>query len=406
MITADKHSPDNNQNFISLFLIFLRLGCTSFGGPIAHLAYFHTEFVKKRKWYDDAAYADMVALCQFLPGPASSQVGMAIGYDQKGILGTLTAWTAFTLPSALLMLIFAYSLQSIPQETAAPIIHGLKLAACVIVAHALFTMGIKLCFDRTTTTIALLSCAIVMLLSGYIGQITAIILSACIGLSTIRTQEPQNETDHSKPPLKLSKSSWLWLVIFTSGLIILPLITSHDENETLRLFERFYRAGALVFGGGHVVLPLLEADFVQTLLLTKQEFLSGYGAAQALPGPMFALSAYIGALSHNNLLTGAFIGVIGIFLPSMLLVLSVFPVWSNLKNIPNIRPAITGINAGVVGLLLATFYNPVLTGALHTPQDFLIIMTGIALLTRWKSSAFSIVLFCVIMNTIISYLVL
>lgn len=392
----------NPPTLLSLFSIFLRLGCTSFGGPIAHIAYFHTEFVNKRKWYDEAAYADMVALCQFLPGPASSQVGMAIGYDQKGTLGTLTAWLAFTLPSALLMLIVAYGFQNISEETTAPILHGLKLAACIIVAHALFTMSIKLCFDKTTTAIALASCLIVILLSGYAGQISAILLSACLGLLFIK----QNKSAGTPEKTKLPKASWIWFCLFALGLFGLPVITSFMDNTSLDLFEKFYRAGALVFGGGHVVLPLLEADFVQTSLLTQKEFLSGYGAAQALPGPMFALSSYIGALSSNNVLTGALIGTLGIFLPSLLLVLGVFPIWRNIKNVKWFRPAITAINAGVVGLLLATFYNPVITGSIVSSMDFLIVCTGIALLARWKTSAFSIVLFCVIINTALHYIVL
>lgn len=390
---------DKTPSLLSLFFIFLRLGCTSFGGPIAHIAYFHTEFVKNRKWYSEAAYADIVAICQFLPGPTSSQVGMAVGYDQKGTLGTLTAWLAFTLPSTILMLLFAYGFQSISPESAAPVIHGLKLAACIIVAHALFTMGIKLCFDKTTTAIALLSCLIVMLINGYIGQISAIIISACLGLAFIKKNEEQNQTAH----IKLPKSSILCLILFACGLLGLPLITSLYQNDILLLFEKFYRAGALVFGGGHVVLPLLEADFVQTSLLSQKEFLAGYGAAQALPGPMFALSSYIGALSSQNIITGALIGTIGIFLPSLLLVLGVFPIWSNIKNISWFRPAITAINAGVVGLLLATFYNPVITGSILTSLDFLIVCTGIALLTRWNISAFLIVIFCLIVNTLIHY---
>lgn len=391
---------DAKQSLISLFLIFLRLGCTSFGGPIAHIAYFHTEFVTKRKWYTESSYADMVALCQFLPGPASSQVGMAIGYDQKGTLGTLTAWLAFTLPSAFLMLAFAYGFQSISPENAAPIIHGLKLAACIIVAHALFMMGIKLCFDKTTTAIALLSCLIVMLLSGYIGQITAIITSAFLGLVFIKQDKEQNQTTH----INLSKTSMLWLILFTCGLLGLPFLTSLYPNETLLLFEKFYRAGALVFGGGHVVLPLLEADFVQTSLISQKEFLAGYGAAQALPGPMFALSSYIGALSSQNIMTGALIGAAGIFLPSLLLVLGVFPIWSNLKNIAWFRPAITAISAGVVGLLLATFYNPVITGSILSSFDFLIVCAGIAALVRLNSAPLTIVIFCIAMSTLITAL--
>lgn len=339
----------------------------------------------------------MVALCQFLPGPASSQLGMAIGYDQKSTLGTLTAWLAFTLPSAVLMLFFAYGLQSISETNISPIIHGLKVAACVIVAHALFTMGTKICNDKTTTALALFSCLTVMVFPGYLGQIGAIVICAVLGMFLIKTQDNVRRTT----PFKIQKRSIIYLCLFFLGLFGLPILSGFTDNETVALLEKFYRAGALVFGGGHVVLPLLEADFVQTSLLSKQEFLSGYGAAQALPGPMFAISSFIGALSTENLITGTLIGIVGIFIPSLILVLAVFPIWSHIRSIHWFSPAITAINAAVVGLLLATFYNPVITSSVLTPLDFLIVCSGIALITRWNTSAFVIVIYCVIMNTLI-----
>lgn len=369
---------------LTVLLTFLRLGLTSFGGPVAHLGYFRHEFVERKKWLSDQAYADIVALCQFLPGPASSQVGIALGHRAAGLPGALAAWTGFTLPSAAAMAAFALFLASGNTAVATSgAIHGLKLAAVAVVAGALLGMAKSLCTDKTTKTVAALATVVVALAPGLVGQLAAIALGITAGLIFIKSATP------ATPAPQTGRSPVVPLATFFLLLVALPFAAAEFGATPLPLIDNFYRAGSLVFGGGHVVLPLLEASSVPALV-DKESFLAGYGAAQAVPGPLFTFASFIGASADG--IRGAAIATAAIFLPSFLLVIGVIPIWEKLSSHPRARAALTGVNAAVVGLLASAFYSPVWTSAVLSPLDFALAAAAFAALTVWKTPSWAIVI--------------
>src|SRR5690606_18368452 len=340
---------------------FLKLGLTSFGGPIAHLAYFRDELVLRRRWLDEQSYADLIALCQFLPGPASSQVSFALGLSRGGFVGALLAWTAFTLPSAFLLLAFAYSVDAFGGPVGKSMIHGLKLVAVAVVAQAVWGMARTLAPDRQRATIGLGAVLIRVLLPTAPGQIAAIAVGAIAGFAGCRHLERKSG---ERLPIHVSKGTGIVLLaLFFLLLVGLPTALALWPLQALDLFEAFYRAGALVFGGGHVVLPLLEALVVDVGWVSEDVFLAGYGAAQAVPGPLFTFSAFLGAsvTPEPHGITGAAIALVGIFLPGMLLLVGVLPFWNTLRRHDSAGAVMAGTNAAVVGILGAALYDPVWT---------------------------------------------
>jgi chromate transporter len=368
-----------------VFAAFLKLGLTSFGGPIAHLGYFRAEFVERRKWLSESSYADVVALCQFLPGPASSQVGFAIGILRgNGLLGGLAAWFAFTMPSAIVMFAFALGATVFTGPFAEGFLHGLKLVAVAVVAQAIWGMANSLTPDRERAAIALAAVTIVVFIGGSFGQIGAIALGAVAGLWLCRGDGPA-PAGHLSFSVSHRRGA-VALVIFAALFVITPLVTAKTGSQGLALFDAFYRSGALVFGGGHVVLPLLQAEVVTPGWVSNADFLAGYGVAQAVPGPLFTFAAYLGAVMGPapNGLTGASIALIALSLSGLLLVYGVLPYWDALRLRPAAQAAMRGTNAAVVGILGAALYNPVWTSAVLTPRDFAVALAGFLLLTVWK----------------------
>ena len=361
-----------------VFAAFLELGLTSFGGPIAHLGYFRDKLVTRRKWLTEPAYAELVALCQFLPGPASSQVGLALGLARAGPLGALAAWTAFTLPSAVLMLLLALVSGAVTGPTTAALFHGLKLVAVVIVAQAVWGMAQTLTPDFRRITIAALAAAILFVVGGEFGQIGAIMCGAAAGLLFCRHLVPN--AGAGVPIAIPRRAGRICLTLFAALLIALPIIAAATGWRDVQLFGIFYRAGALVFGGGHVVLPLLRADLVPDLI-SDDRFLAAYGAAQTLPGPLFAISAFLGAAA-NNPVSGALLALVGIFLPGMLILVGVLPFWARLRDNVQVRSAIVGVNAAVVGILVLALYDPLWTSTVASWRD--VAMIGIALFAALK----------------------
>ena len=389
--TAITRSKRNRT--VEVFVAFLKLGLTSFGGPIAHLGYFRDEFVERRKWLNDSAYADIVALCQFLPGPASSQVGFVIGiFRGGGLLGGIAAWTAFTLPSAILLLAFAYGAASFSGPVGQGIIHGLKLVAVAVVAQAIWGMSRTLTPDRPRIGIALAAVATAVLLNNAAGQLGAIAGGALLGILLCR--DGSVATDHQINFAVGRRSAVTALILFGMLLVAPALLSGFVQNQGLLLFDAFYRSGAFVFGGGHVVLPLLETAVVETGWVDHQTFLAGYGAAQAVPGPLFTFAAYLGAVatSEPNGLAGAAIAVIAISLPGLLLVYGTLPFWDSVRNRPTVQAAMKGANAAVVGILAAAFYDPVWTSAVTTPFDFFLALSGFVFLVVWKTPPWVIVI--------------
>ena len=367
-----------------IFLAFLKLGLTSFGGPVAHLGYFRDEFVTRRRCLKEDTYADLVALCQFLPGPASSQVGIGIGISQAGIRGGLAAWAGFTLPSALALILFAYGIMAL-QESVVEVgwLHGLKVAAVAVVAQAIWGMGRALCPDKPRRIVAVLAAMLALAWPGVPGQMAAIIGGAILGLFSLRYEQTITHEPHLFAPNK--KSAVISLSLFFGLLLILPLLAA-GGSQWLALADSFYRSGALVFGGGHVVLPLLQAEVVNSGWISKDMFLAGYGAAQAVPGPLFTFSAYLGGALEvaPNGLVGGLLCLLSIFLPSFLLVVGILPFWEGLRKNQRVRQALVGINAAVVGLLLAAFYDPVWSSGILSAGDFLLALAAFGLLIWWK----------------------
>ncbi len=375
-----------------VFLAFLKLGLTSFGGPVAHLGYFRAEFVERRRWLDEPAYADLVALCQFLPGPSSSQVGIAIGLSRASYLGALAAWTAFTAPSAILLILFGFGIGWLGGAAGSSSLHGLKIAAVAVVALAVLQMARSLAPDRNRATLAGAAAALALLLPTTVGQLGAIVLGAAVGLAFLRDGAT---AEKATLPLVVGRSVALTsLLLFFALLIGLPLLASMTGSQAVRLVDAFYRAGSLVFGGGHVVLPLLQAQVVPPGWVSNDVFLAGYGAAQAVPGPLFTFSAYLGTVMgpQPNGVVGAIICLLAIFLPSFLLVIGVLPFWEDLRGKPAADAALKGVNAAVVGILLAAFYNPVFTAAIFKPQDFALAVADFLLLFMWKTPPWLVVL--------------
>jgi chromate transporter len=371
---------------------FLKLGLTSFGGPIAHLGYFRDELVLRRRWIDEAAYADLVALCQFLPGPASSQVGFSLGILRGGgLLGGFAAWAGFTLPSAMLLLAFAFGANAFGGPIGSGIIHGLKLVAVAVVAQAVWGMARTLAPDRERGSIALAAVLLVVFAGGTLGQIGAIVLGAIAGLWLCRGT-PATTVGHLAFPIR-RKSGSLALVLFALLLVLPPVLVQVSGSQAIALFDAFFRSGALVFGGGHVVLPLLRAEVVDPGWVTPDAFLAGYGAAQAVPGPLFTFAAYLGAVMRPapHGLLGALIALIGIFLPGLLLVYGTLPFWDALRTRPMAQAAMRGTNAAVVGILGAALYDPVWTSAVLNPRDFALALVAFVLLTLWRTPPWVIV---------------
>jgi len=375
-----------------LFVVALRLGLTSFGGPIAHLGYYHDEYVVRRRWLDEKTFADLVALCQFLPGPASSQVGMGVGLIRAGFPGAMAVWLGFTLPSALAMLLFAYSVDALGGALTSGWLHGLKVVAVAVVAQAVLTMMRSLAPDRARATLAVAAAAIVLATPSALGQIGAIALGGVVGAVFFRAS---GNTDHAPLPLTISRwSGACLLAVFFILLVGLPLLAALVPSQGLKLFDAFYRAGSLVFGGGHVVLPLLQASVVPPGWVSNDAFLAGYGAAQAVPGPLFTFAAFLGAVMNlpPNGWAGALICLIAIFLPSFFLVAGTLPFWDQLRRLPLAQSALRGVNAAVVGLLLAALYHPVWTSAITGPYDFALAVAGFLLLFMWKVPPWAVVL--------------
>jgi chromate transporter len=379
-------SQDASSSRVSeVFTAFLKLGLTSFGGPIAHLGYFRDELVTRRKWLDEAAYADLVALCQFLPGPASSQVGFSLGLLRgNGLLGGLVAWFAFTMPSALILFAFAMGASTFTGPVAEGFLHGLKLVAVAVVAQAIWGMSRTLTPDRARAGIALAAIAIVVLFAGSLAQIAAIALGACAGLWLCRG-DVAPVSGHLNFPVT-QRAGVIALALFAALLLIPPLIVGASGFQGLALFDAFYRSGAFVFGGGHVVLPLLQAQVVAPGWVSNEAFLAGYGLAQAVPGPLFTFAAYLGAVMGPapNGLSGAAVALVALLLPGMLLVYGTLPFWDTMRRRPAAQAAMRGSNAAVVGILGAALYNPVWTSAVLTPRDFALVLAGFLLLIVWK----------------------
>ncbi|ARB93956.1 chromate efflux transporter [Legionella longbeachae] len=390
----------DNVTTTTIFIIFLKLGCICFGGPVAHIGYFRHEFVNRLKWLSDHAYADLVALCQFLPGPASSQVGIALGLSKGGIRGAIAAWLGFTLPSALLMVSFGLLFIKLGIHDNAPWLHGLKVVAVAVVAQAIWGMSVSLCPDKTRASLAVFACIGSSIIPYAAGQILMIIIGGIFGLLFLH---PNQSLPTSELVINISKRTGIFLLIsFIILLIFLPILSSYTINYPLQLFDAFYRSGSLVFGGGHVVLPLLQAKVVPNGWVDNSLFLAGYGAAQALPGPLFTFAAFLGAVSTNvpHGWLGALIALVAIFLPSFLLIVGTLPLWENLRQHPSMQRAILGINASVVGLLLTAFYQPVWSSAIFSLYDYLLAITAFLLLQFWRVPAWIVVLFCAIISQV------
>lgn len=394
-----KNDQNKLRTLLEIFGVSTKLGLTSFGGPIAHLGYFYEEYIRRRKWMDERSYADLVALCQFLPGPASSQVGIGIGVIRGGLLGGLIAWLGFTLPSVIALVLFALLMQGFDLGNAGWI-HGLKIVAVAIVAQAVLGMGQKLTPDRNRVTIAIITASIALLWQSAISQIVLIAAAGLVGMWLYRKTETPKAPNLNVP---ISRTlAVLCLVLFAGLLIVLPLLRQYFDFSWLPLFDSFYRAGSLVFGGGHVVLPLLEREVVPTGWITSESFLAGYGAAQAVPGPLFTFAAYLGAMING--ISGAIIATIAIFLPAFLLIIGTLPFWNAMRTNQKVQSALTGINAAVVGILLAALYNPLWTTAILSPVDFVMLMILFIMLVFWKLPPWIVVLTGAIGGTIIGFL--
>ena len=381
--TENSSTAKRYSGLFEVFIRFLALGCYAFGGPTAHLGYFRREFVEKRRWLSEQDYADTVALCQMLPGPASSQVGISIGFERAGLPGAFAAFFGFTLPSAALMILLALGYSELSGiSTAMGILHGVKLFAVAVVADALIKMGKSLCPDRTRVTLALLTAGLMLMVPGVAMQMSVVVLGGVVGyiIYGSGTQQAQEQTPKGRKRIAFAAA-----FLFMLGILVVPVIASQTDSVALQLFDSFYRTGALVFGGGHVVLPMLQAELVQAGSVTPDAFLVGYSAAQGVPGPMFTLAPFLGGVAGGEFsLTNALVALVGVFAPSFLLLAAAWPFWNRLKAMPKLRAAINGINAVVTGLLLAAFYDPVITLAVKSAQDVALALLAYLLLAVWK----------------------
>ncbi|MFC4276285.1 chromate efflux transporter [Achromobacter aloeverae] len=367
-----------------VFLIFLRLGLTSFGGPIAHLGYFRTEFVTRRRWLSERSYADLVALCQFLPGPASSQVGMALGLTRSGYAGALAAWAGFTLPSAIVLILLALGVSNYGDFIPPGVLHGLKVVAVAVVAQAVWGMARNLCPDVTRITLMAVAACGALLAPAAWGQIAMMALAAAVGLLLCK---PKQDAAHEPLPIPVGhRAGAIWLALFFVLLLGLPVLAGWMPSRPLAMVDAFYRSGALVFGGGHVVMPLLQAEVVPPGWVGNDAFLAGYGAAQAVPGPLFTFAAFLGASMNGAPTgwTGGLLCLVAIFAPSFLLVAGALPFWERLRRSRHAQAGLAGINAGVVGLLVAALYQPVWTSAVLRPADFGLALVALVALMFWK----------------------
>ncbi|TVY02118.1 chromate transporter [Cohnella terricola] len=395
--TAIEHVPKSKLKvLLEVLFVSTKLGFTSFGGPIAHLGYFHHEYIRRRKWMDERSYADLVALCQFLPGPASSQVGIGIGVIRGGLLGGLIAWLGFTLPSVIALVLFAFLLQGFDIGSAGWI-HGLKIVAVAIVAQAIVGMGQKLTPDRNRATIAIIATSATLLWQTAVSQVLIIVLAGIVGVILYRKTAIPAAPNLSIP---ISRSfAIICLSLFFGLLIVLPLLRQFGVSGWLPLFDSFYRAGSLVFGGGHVVLPLLEREVVPTGWISKADFLAGYGAAQAVPGPLFTFAGYLGAMING--VKGTLVATTAIFLPAFLLIVGSLPFWNSLRKSPKVQGALVGINAAVVGILLAALYNPLWITAILAPADFALASILFLMLIFWKLPPWVVVITGAVGGTLI-----
>lgn len=390
----DTDGHDQKESVLGVFLVFLRLGLISFGGPIAHLGYFRDEFVNRRHWLGERSYADLVALCQFLPGPASSQVGMALGLSRHGYSGAFAAWAGFTLPSAIALTLFALGLSSHASAIPTGTLNGLKIVAVAVVAQAVWGMAKNLCADIPRVAIMAVAACIALLVPSSLGQVGIIVASGGTGLLLLK---PEPTKDHDSLRVTVSRRAGaLWITLFFVLLVGLPMLVVLLPYQAVADVSAFFRSGALVFGGGHVVLPLLQAAVVPPGWVNNDSFLAGYGAAQALPGPLFTFAAFLGA--SMNVAPSGWIGgtvcLLAIFAPSFLLVAGVLPFWENLRHNVRMQAALMGVNAAVVGLLLAAFFHPVWTSAIHHFQDLGIAVIAFVALMFWKLPPWLVVVGC------------
>jgi chromate transporter len=370
-----------------VFRVFLGLGLTSFGGPVAHLGFFERELVSRRQWLSSAEYAETVALCQVLPGPASSQVGMAIGKRRAGIAGSIAAWLGFTLPSAVMLFVFALLVDRVGNISESGWLHGLKITAVAIVAQAVWSMWRSLASDRTRATFAIIAAIVLLLWMSALAQLGVILLGGLAGwiiFTRTMTSEPV-KVDVPRPRYRFASASLVGLVAF---FILLPILHRSSDNPLIELADLFYRTGALVFGGGHVVLPLLQAELVPDLM-TNDQFLAGYGAAQAVPGPLFTFASYLGGTTQGA--TGALVATVAVFLPSFLMIWGVVPFWGRIRHRAGLQAALRGVNAAVVGILLAALYDPIWTTAVHDERDAALALGLFGLLQFWKAPPWAVV---------------
>lgn len=403
MVIKDKKKPLNkHQNQPSthrtpiweIFKTATVLGLTSFGGPVAHIGYFHKMYVEKKKWLDEKQFVDLVALSQFLPGPASSQVGIGIGAYRGGLLGAIAAWVGFTLPSAVVLLLFAMFVKQIDVSQAGWL-HGLRVVAVAIVAHALLTMGKKLAAQKVTATIAVIACCITLLWQTPLTQVVVMLLAAIAGYLIYDQQETaaahgDSPSVHGLRRFHVNHKSLWYLLFFFVALGALPVLNFFTSQSLIQLMDIFYRSGSLVFGGGHVILPLLEMELVPKGLLTDSQFLSGFGATQAVPGPLFTFATYLGYLVAG--LPGAIVSLLAVFTPSFLLVIGVLPYWDALRANVKVKAALIGVNAAVVGILLAALYNPLWIKAITSTRDFVLCSVLFTLVNFWKAPTWLVVI--------------
>lgn len=395
-----KQSGQLLKNWLEILLVSTRLGLTSFGGPVAHLGYFHEEYVRRRKWMDEKSYADLVALCQFLPGPASSQVGIGIGIVRGGVIGGIISFLGFTLPSVLALIIFATFLHSFGVEDAGWI-NGLKIVAVAVVFHAVLGMAKNFTPDIQTKTLALFALVLTLLIPSAYSQIAAILIAGIIGFILNRKENMGKLEPTVSFPIS-KRLGYICLGLFFAILFLLPIVRNLTSSNWIALFDSFYRSGSLVFGGGHVVLPLLEQEFVPTGWISEQEFLAGYGATQAVPGPLFTFAAYIGTVINGW--QGGLFATFAIFLPAFLLVLGVLPFWDSLRQNPKIKAALIGVNASVVGILLSALYHPIWTSSIIEPIDFALAAILFSMLAFFKLPPWVVVLTGAIGGVLISYI--
>ncbi|WP_303965838.1 chromate efflux transporter [Sporosarcina ureae] len=385
------------KRLVELFIVSLKLGLTSFGGPTAHLGYFHEEYVRKRKWMDEKGYADLVALAQFLPGPASSQVGIGIGVARAGVVGGFVSFLGFTLPSVVALILFATLLVD-SDVSEAGWLHGLKIVAVAIVAHAVLGMAKNLTPDSKRKAIALFALVVTLLWQAAFTQVGVIILAGLVGLWMFKAHDSSDAS--SSKFLVSKKTGVICLTLFFTLLGMLPLLRELTGSYWVALFDSFYRSGALVFGGGHVVLPLLEQELVPAGWIGNESFLAGYGATQAVPGPLFTFAAYLGAVMNGW--QGGLFATVAIFLPAFLLIVGALPFWDVLRNHPKIKGAVMGVNAAVIGILLSALYNPIWTSSILRAEDFALAAVLFSMLTFWKMPPWIVVLAGAVGGTLLS----